>query len=193
MHCREEKRWKNPIERKRQSYTMKKRIAQGYIEKMREIAKKLWQDPDYRRKQMEIKQNPDYIERARKAAKKGWQDKKKVQKRIKSILKATAAKPNKAEQKLYRILQDIFPGQYLLNVEGYVIIGRSIPDFININGQKKIIELFGEHWHPKEDEEKRINLFRTFGYSTLIIWESELKDEEKLKEKLIAFHNKIGD
>jgi G:T-mismatch repair DNA endonuclease (very short patch repair protein) len=68
------------------------------------------------------------------------------------------------------------------------------PDFINCNGQKKIIELFGDYWHNREDskirDKKRLKIYKKYGYETLVVWEKELKDMNKLKTKLINFNKK---
>jgi len=74
---------------------------------------------------------------------------------------------------------------------------RKCPDFININGQKKIIELFGKYWHGPEltgqsnmvHEQERKDIFAKYGYRTLVVWELELKNESSLKQKLINFHS----
>ena len=63
--------------------------------------------------------------------------------------------------------------------------------------RKKLIELFGDYWHskertgiePKEHERKRIEHFKQFGFDTLIIWEHELKDLNKVKNRIIQFNN----
>lgn len=34
---------------------------------------------------------------------------------------------------------------------------------------------------------KRIDLFKKYGYDTLVIWEHELKDLEKLKKRVLEF------
>ncbi|GAH87162.1 unnamed protein product, partial [marine sediment metagenome] len=64
--------------------------------------------------------------------------------------------------------------------------------------RRKLIEIFGTHWHSpektglsrKEHELERIMHFKKFSFDTLILWENELKDEDKLVEKLQEFHNK---
>ncbi len=76
-----------------------------------------------------------------------------------------------------------------------MIEGKS-PDFVNINGQKKLIELFGDYWHSKKITGKdetmevndRVNLFKQYGWDTLIIWEKELKNIDNLKNKILAFN-----
>jgi very-short-patch-repair endonuclease len=75
---------------------------------------------------------------------------------------------------------------------GDLVIAGKIPDFVNINGQKKLIELYGSYWHRNDDPNNRIELFKEYGWKTLIIWEDELKMEEILKEKLLKF-DKGGD
>lgn len=114
---------------------------------------------------------------------------------VKKILNSRHIKPNKAEIKLNSILQEILPDEYGLNVRAEImVLGGKIPDFVNINGQKKVIELFGSYFHnPKyfpntQSPEERINYFKQFGWDTLIIWEGELKDKNKLKEKIRRFN-----
>lgn len=68
----------------------------------------------------------------------------------------------------------------------FMINGKN-PDFVNCNGKKLIIELFGDYWHKDDNPEDRAKVFEPFGYKTLVIWEHELKDIENLKNKLEGF------
>ena len=95
-----------------------------------------------------------------------------------------ARKPNKLELQLNRILQSNFPNEWKYVGNGQVWIGQRCPDFININGRKNLIELFGNYWHKPEDEELRKSHFKKFGFDTIVVWESELKDVENLLSKL---------
>lgn len=70
--------------------------------------------------------------------------------------------------------------------DGSKWIGRRNPDFI-IRDKRKLIEVFGDYWHKEDNPQDRINHFRKYRYETLIIWESELKNEFLLKRKLIKF------
>jgi hypothetical protein len=102
--------------------------------------------------------------------------------------------PNKTEKKLEEILSSLFPNEWKFVGCGEVIIAGKCPDFINVNGQKKIIELYGDYWHRNDDPQDRINLFKPFGYDTLVIWEKELrrrKDLPVLWEKLKNFSEEI--
>jgi hypothetical protein len=62
------------------------------------------------------------------------------ERRIRHIFTNARMKPNKKEKDLDSVLQELFPGEYSLNVRGDVlIIGGKVPDFVNTNGQKKLI------------------------------------------------------
>ena len=70
---------------------------------------------------------------------------------------------------------------------GEFIIGGRNPDFINTNGKKQIIEFFGEHWHKLEDEDIKRKIYQYYGFDLLIIWGKELRDKEKLLERVSTF------
>ena len=92
--------------------------------------------------------------------------------------------PNKPEKKLNELLQKNFPHEWKFVGDGKVIIEGKNPDFININGKKQIIEMYGAYWHKPEQVEPRMEIFAKYGYKTLILWDYELKNEEKLMEKI---------
>jgi very-short-patch-repair endonuclease len=110
---------------------------------------------------------------------------------LKSSFKNRLIKPNKPEKVLIKLLSLILPKEYKYVGDGQVILKGFNPDFINVNGQKKIIELFGDYWHSKTQsrDRKRLGAYKSLGYKTLIIWDYELKDLEKLKEKILYFNN----
>ena len=109
---------------------------------------------------------------------------------LRKILKSAHLSPNKKEQYLDWLLQEIFPNEYKFVGDGSVIIGGKCPDFINTNGQKKLIEMFGDYWHKGDDEGNRIFQFKLFGFDTLVIWEHELKNNEieMTIAKIMEFH-----
>ncbi len=120
------------------------------------------------------------------AHKKLWQS----EKYIKKIMKNRKIKPNKKEIKLLRFLQDNhFPYKFV--GDGKIWINGKNPDFINTNHQKKIIEFYGDYWHRDEKVknggdggQERREIFAEYGYATLIIWESELENKDKLLIKI---------
>ena len=100
-------------------------------------------------------------------------DKSFTEKRLKGLMR----RPTTLEYKIiYLIEKYVLPFKYVGN--GQIIIGSKNPDFIGIKN-KKIIEVFGTYWHSgqkaHESPQERIKYFLKHGYSTLILWENELK------------------
>jgi len=106
---------------------------------------------------------------------------------LRNIMKAVNAKPNLTELHLQFLLDQYFPSEWKFVGDGEVIIGGKLPDYININGKKQIIELFGTYWHDIFDVAIRIDHFRQCGFRTLVVWEDELKNEVKLIRKIKSF------
>lgn len=114
---------------------------------------------------------------------------------------AMCAAPNKVELTLSGILSSICPNEYKYTGDGQVVIAGLIPDFTNCNGQKKVIELFGNYWHSVEfiskngspyhrSEIGRKEKYAEFGYDCLVIWEKEIKQNPELvKEKILQFNS----
>lgn len=97
--------------------------------------------------------------------------------------------PNKQELRLMGILDSMYPGEWKFVGDGQLVIAGKCPDFVNVNGQKKIIELYGERWHEGEDPKDREAVFAPYGYKTLIIWSKELSNAEVLVGKIELFCN----
>lgn len=121
------------------------------------------------------------LERMSKAGKALWQD----EAFVKKWFKANQKHPNSIEYLVDNILQRNHPNEwkYNGNFEVGVTIGGMIPDFVNVNGRKAVIEVFGNYWH---DETKRdINwkytefgrkaAYSQLGYICVVIWERDLK------------------
>lgn len=106
-------------------------------------------------------------------------------------------KPNKPESVVLDVLNSHFPNEWQYVGDGSIIIDGLNPDFINVNGRKLIIELFGEYWHRKgarkyhQTEQGRREVYQKYGYDTLVIWEKETKNLELLLEKVTLFANKV--
>ena len=112
------------------------------------------------------------------------------ERRMKNIMRGLTVKPNQKEKQLHSFLQCLLPQEFALNVKAEImILGGKTPDFVNVNGQKKIIELYGNYWHRYDNPQDRIDYFKQFGWDTLIIWEKELKDESLLGERILRFYN----
>lgn len=136
------------------------------------------------------KHSSEVKEIIRNTSRERWQNKDYKDRTLKSMLEACQLKPNKAETKLGIILNNILPNEYKYVGNGQFIIGGKCPDFLNINGKKKLIELYGDYWHKDDNPQNRIDCFKQYGFETLIIWEKDLQYTEKLKVLLLDFNNK---
>jgi hypothetical protein len=121
-----------------------------------------------------------------------WQDPEYREKQIEAIFKGLKLLPNKPEKFITKLLDKLFSGEWKYTGAGKekkYRIGGKAPDFTNINGQKKIIEFYGDYWHKDNNPQDRIDLFAKYGFRTLVIWERELKDPNSLVEKICRFHS----
>lgn len=148
--------------------------------KMSITTKALWQDPKFRARVVAgnkaTKQSLEYRANASAIMKACWQNPEFSEK----MRKARNTKPNKAEVLLQNILDKHYPNEWKFVGDGQINLGGRWPDFINRNGKKEVIELFSNYWHPMFDVAKKKEHYRQYGFRVAIIWEDELKDEERL-------------
>jgi len=109
----------------------------------------------------------------------------------------TQQKPTKPEKKLMEIIDKYeLPFKYV--GDGGVTIYGLNPDFINCNGEKKIIEVFGRAFHDPDksfieevswyqQEWGRKAIYSQLGFDTLIIWDDEMDDDEIVVERIKSF------
>jgi len=116
-----------------------------------------------------------------------WNNPEWAARRVRRIAEGRQRKPNKAEIALCDVLEDFAPGNWRYVGDGSFLIGRLNPDFVNVNGKKQVIELFGEYWHKPEDEHKRARIFGEYGFAMLVVWQTELADPVALRVKLEEF------
>jgi len=135
--------------------------------------------------------SPEHCRKLSISSKKPYKNSAWVREWLNKLVAARGAKPNKKEILLNTILQASLPGEYELNVKANIMtLGRKIPDFVNINGKKKLIELYGDYWHRGQNPRKRINYFKKFGWDTLVIWERELEHIKSLRRRIVNFNLK---
>lgn len=96
--------------------------------------------------------------------------------------------PNKLEAVFQLFLNEYFPGVYRYVGDFQVRIGRRCPDFININGKKEVIELFGSFYHKVEEVQQTIDYYKQYGFSCIVVWGEELINPGELIN-----HIKYGD
>ncbi len=96
------------------------------------------------------------------------------------------------EVKLIKIIEQYsLPFKY--TGDGSFMIGGMNPDFVNCNGKKEVIEVFGDYWHNANREKRwkrtelgRIMAFHSFGFNCKILWEHEINElpEEEIVGRL---------
>ena len=78
-------------------------------------------------------------------------------------IKTWSIRPTNPEKIIQRILAKYFPKEWKYVGNGKVWFGKKNPDFININGQKKLIEVYGDYWHRNDNPQDRIDHFKKYG------------------------------
>lgn len=174
-----------------------------------DAGRKKWQDPEYRKMMIERRKgclsgerHPMFGKTHSKESCKKMSDshiglqagsnhpmfgKRHTKEALKKMLSFNS--PNKQEKKLDGLLNKMYPGEWKFVGNGEIIIDGKCPDFININGQKKIIELYGERWHEPQEEQERIDFFKQYGYETLIIWCRQLNKSKPARKMIREFTN----
>ena len=133
------------------------------------------------------------------ASKYMWKNKKYREKVIKATFEAQKISPNKPEKLLIKLLKNLLPKTYTFVGAGQLIISGFCPDFVN-KDNNKIIELFGCYWHKCQEcgfgngrtkDIGRLKEYKKAGYKVLIIWEHELEDIDKVKNKILDFNKNM--
>lgn len=98
--------------------------------------------------------------------------------------------PSQPELRIIEILSKHFP-EFKYNGNGQlgVILGGMIPDFLNVDGKKQVIEVFGDYYHGticrnwRNSELGKKMAYNSLGYKCLVLWQSEI--ENKTNEELV--------
>jgi len=195
------KRYSNPFEIEKQSERMRE-YFQNHPEalaKCSKIMNERYKDLQEREKQSkrmkDVMSDREIRKRVGDASKKHWNNKE-YQEKMKKALKM---KPNKMEIFVLSVLNRNFPREWKYVGDFSFWIEGKNPDFINCNGQKKIIEVFGNRWHNKDfvsfnrTERGTKNHYKKYGFDILIIWSDNLRSiygKQETERKIIDFHNK---
>lgn len=175
-----------------------------YKAKIGVTRKRLWDNPEYRAKMSVINKGRVMSEAAKRsisAALKGrilsteairktkilWSDPVYKDKRVRAMHLACHVRPNKPETSLLDLFTTTYPGEWKYVGDGSFILAGKNPDFVNVNGKKLLAELWGDYWHKGENPQDRIDLFKQYGFDTLIVWEREMKDKEKVLARIVVF------
>jgi len=177
--------------------------SEVYREKLR-LAPRGQRTDAFREKQRQLhlgvkETSPCSEERKRKISEKArqrWQDPVFARKNFEAI--SCRNRMTTLERKLSYILRFIVPHQYRFNGDGRLCLnfGGIYPDFVNVDGHKKVIEVFTPYWKIRDWEtvDRYIKVRQAhlakIGFSVLFIDEIEFNDREKLKLKIQRFVEK---
>jgi len=140
--------------------------------------------PEIREKLRQAHNTPEAREKKRENALRLYEDPRYLMNLSKSLHSKT-----KPEKRLELILESLYPGEFKYNgrFNCGISINRLFPDFVNVNGKKQVIDVHGLKWHEGEDVAIRQARYAKYGYSSLIIWDYELKDEKAVVQKITEF------
>jgi len=110
---------------------------------------------------------------------------------VKKMIQGFHHRPTSLETKVATILDKYFPRQFAYNGDFSlgIAIGGQIPDFVNVNGKKQIIEVFGDYWHSqmltknrwKVSELGKIMIYNSLGYDCLVLWQKDIKKQPEVE------------
>lgn len=109
---------------------------------------------------------------------------------LKALLKSSFKRPTKTEQKFLDFIEKYsLPFSYCGN--GTLAIGYRFPDAYENNGRKICLEFANKNQKqfqrkilPEKYENQRIVHFAKYGWKCLVLWEEDLRNEEKLLQKI---------
>jgi len=171
-----EERWTGGNERDKAAERSREQWV-GYSEERRqEILGKVFLNEDYREAFAEARRNMTAEEAAEWVERSFWKP---------EVLSGRGNVQTFPERVVELWLEEHRPGEWkYTGAAKEVIIGGRAPDFINMNGKKEVIEVFGEYWHPESDVEQRIAHYRKYGFDCKVIWDYEClpREIEKILE-----------
>ncbi len=105
-----------------------------------------------------------------------------AQKKAKLEGKGHIGSPNADEFFLGIYLEKRFPGEWAFNgsYNQGITIGRKVPDFVNTNGKKEVVEMFGHQRHPDWHEKAWKEHYAKYGYKCTIVWEEYTDSDSDL-------------
>jgi hypothetical protein len=171
------KRWQSPEYRlkmtgKKRTIVTRKNISEGLKISCANV--------DYKIKMKEIQESPDYAKKISNTMKELWKD----PEFAKKVLHRRT--PSGPEQE-FICISDRFYLEFNFVGNGELIIDGKNPDFVCINDEHKLIEIWGEHFKLGRNPQDLIDFFKDRGYDCIVIWASELKDVSSVIDRIKKF------
>ncbi len=109
-----------------------------------------------------------------------WKNKERREKQLEIMLRGLIKRPTSLEEDMIKLIKKYnLPYKYTGN--GDVWIGGKNPDFININGEKKLIEVGNIYHHQGNYIQERRKHFAKYGWKSYIFISDRLNETEILK------------
>lgn len=153
-------------------------------EKKRRSLEKMWADPDKSKNIRAALKQEEYRKKQADDTRARWRD----DDYVKKMLSAIGRSPNNLE----RLFDAISPGKIRYTGDGSwwrrLPNGKyKNPDF-KVMGEDKVIEIYGDYWHRKDDPLVVIEMFHRLGIECLVIYEHEIhEDLEGVLNRVSAF------
>lgn len=167
-------------------------------EKISQKSRAMWANPSHKENHSkymrQMWQDPIRREEASQRVKAMWQDPVHKEKHLRASRQALGQRPTMPEGKVLKAITS-YKLPYIYNGAACnLIISGRCPDFVNTNGKKAVIEVFGDYWHCHtkdygQTEQGRKEIFEPLGFKLLILWGSHIKEAslETLAKEIQAF------
>jgi len=167
--------------------------------KLSEIGKKKFLDPNYKKRMEKMWQensektrlrwaDAEYKNRVKNSFKKKWKDKEWKEKQLEKMFKGMENRPTSLEKEMIDLIKrNNLPYKY--TGDGDFWIGKKNPDFVNINGEKKLIEIGCKYYKKRSDGSVESYIKNRSGHFAKYGWKSyifigDILDEKKILNSL---------
>ena len=118
-------------------------------------------------------------------------------KQMLAVMEGLQRRPTRPEQQVIDAIEQ-YGLPYKYTGDGSFIIGGIAPDFVNVNGAKVAIEVFGDYWHTTrvkcvvQTEQGRRARLAEYGWGLVVLWENELRQltSQQIAQRISESQNK---
>ena len=113
---------------------------------------------------------------------------------VRKMAKSRAQRPTKPEKAIIELIKK-YKLEYKYTGNAKYWIEKINPDFVNSNGKKIIIEVYGDYWHNLPQRKKKDKLkdkkLKEYGWKKLVLWEKEINNnnDEYILNKIKEVEN----
>lgn len=101
-------------------------------------------------------------------------------------IKNDGIRPTRPELQMYTLLERVSPGKWTYTGDWTFLLGRRNPDFTRTDGMQQVVEVYGDYWHHGQNPNDLISEYSKLGWSCIVIWQHELRDDPSGVERRLA-------